>query len=656
MATAGDIVRERYELLEQLGRGGFGEVWKARELAVDRIVAIKFLNTGVDRAARLRFEREARALGRLNHHVCVQLFDFNFEPQTGEPYLVTEYVVGATLREWFVTDRTVSEIIDVGAQIASALDAAHREGVFHRDLKPANVLVSTGSDRALRVKVLDFGLAKIAGREPHDVTKAGEVFGTPGYMSPEQLRGLDQAGAPSDLYCLGVLLYEMLEQRPLFSGGSVIEISMQHLRVTPPPIVREIPDALRAIVSRLLEKTPEQRFGSARGVVNALNAIALPSAAEPTAEVVGVSRVWWGAVILALAAAVIGGVFFMSQRQPDPPKPPPPVELPRGVTQLAAPVVERRQPQVDPQQQGSVDETRRSTGCGKEHEPGFQRLPRVEVFSYLPESYDPEHAHALVVLLHDGEQEPQQAFEEADMTALADEHRFVMIAPEGGRRIVGIGLREEISHLPWAAKYKDKLDAAWFRITRIGHELCIDPQRIFVIGLGVGGRAAEQLVCYYSGMRSDAPEIRAISTSGHRFPASEDYCAPSPPVPYLLFAELRHPMFTRDGTPSACARKSTPYHAIEAQEDFLRENHRCGDEETAIEVEGSAKCKTWDCEVELEVCRVDGGADWPGYRAGKRDDQKCGGTFGRSSTTGRRSGSSSLRSNPPRISTDRSCI
>src|SRR5215831_1690413 len=229
-----------YEILALLGAGGMGEVWKARDTRLNRIVAIKRLKS----QHTARFQQEARAIAALNHpHIC-QIYDI------GPDYLVLEYVEGNPLRG----PLRVEEAMQLAMQIASALVSAHQRGVFHRDLKPGNVLITQSG-----AKLLDFGLAKMVANSDTDATKTieGTVLGTAAYMSPEQARSkpLDER---SDVFSFGAVLYEMLSGTQAFAGGSMVDILSAVVRDE--PALTNVPEALARIVSRCLRKAPADRF------------------------------------------------------------------------------------------------------------------------------------------------------------------------------------------------------------------------------------------------------------------------------------------------------------------------------------------------------------------------------------------------------------
>ncbi|MFN8391137.1 MAG: protein kinase [Bdellovibrionota bacterium] len=277
----GQLLDQKYELRQLLGRGGSGEVYLARHVYMERDVAIKLLHPSLaeDESLRARFFREARLTSLLRHPNIVTVHDFGVSD--GAPYLVMEHVNGVTLRSYLNEKRAleIAELTSIVVQICSALVAAHELGVVHRDLKPENVLLIRDQS-SLSVRVLDFGIAKIfasgEGDVPRDehVTEEGIFQGTPRYAAPEQIRNLDVDGR-ADLYSLGVLLYELLVGCPPFDSSSSIELAMMHLNSPViPPRSRdehvECPDSLEAVIMRCLKKRPEDRFASAEEALDAL--------------------------------------------------------------------------------------------------------------------------------------------------------------------------------------------------------------------------------------------------------------------------------------------------------------------------------------------------------------------------------------------------
>jgi eukaryotic-like serine/threonine-protein kinase len=327
-----------YDVLEKLGEGGMGEVYRARDPRLHREVAIKVLHrlsaTEPERIA--RFEQEARATAALNHPNIVAVYDLG--QHDGAPFIVSELLDGRSLRET-LTDGALPprKAIEYAVQIAQGLAAAHDKGIVHRDLKPDNVFITADG----RAKILDFGLAKLTQADAPSSsvsvlpttpaltkapnTAAGVVMGTMGYMAPEQVRGA-ASDHRTDIFALGVVIYEMLAGRRAFRGETAMDVMSAILKDEPPdlPVLeRHIPTALARIVSRCLEKNPAARFQSARDLAFALDALTTQSgsgAAEAAREPVTVSAAlprrhvawipWTVAGLALLLAAGIAVVHF----------------------------------------------------------------------------------------------------------------------------------------------------------------------------------------------------------------------------------------------------------------------------------------------------------------------------------------------------------
>jgi serine/threonine protein kinase len=265
----GHTLDDKYRIEKRLGIGGMGTVYRARHLLIDRPVAIKVLNPRFveDEAAQLRFRREARAAGRLQHSNAVGVTDFG-STSDGYVYIVMELLEGRTLREVLAKEAPLdtARAVALMLQTADAVAAAHDAGIIHRDLKPANIFIVQNSEVPAVVKVLDFGIAKLAAESLEDddsktLTLVGAMIGTPRYMSPEQCDGAELTPA-ADVYSLGVILYEMLSGVVPFSGSTPLAIAMKHASEAPRPpseYVSSIPRALEEVVLHSLEKRPEDR-------------------------------------------------------------------------------------------------------------------------------------------------------------------------------------------------------------------------------------------------------------------------------------------------------------------------------------------------------------------------------------------------------------
>jgi serine/threonine-protein kinase len=367
----------RYELLGELGRGAMGVVYKARDPKIDRLVALKLiapaegLHPTQIRQRRERFQREARAAGRLAHPNIVTVYDVG-EDQ-GRDYLVMEFIEGQSLDQILRTRRPLplDEALSIGEDVAQALDYAHGHGIIHRDVKPANILLA----RDGVAKVTDFGIARITGT---DTTQTGQSLGTPSYMSPEQISGLTLDGR-SDIFSLGAVLYELLSGERAFPGETISTVIYRIIHEEPTPLRRlnpAFPAGLDICLRKALVKDPSRRYPRAADLARDLRRAAegVPLSAESeltaTAKIPTPSRgrsqkrarrpLWpW---LLAAGAAVAGLALFPALRLRTPEQPPAPSSAPpvsRAVDDAAAKA--RAVAEEAARQKAAEEETQRKT-------------------------------------------------------------------------------------------------------------------------------------------------------------------------------------------------------------------------------------------------------------------------------------------------------
>ncbi|MBZ5596693.1 MAG: protein kinase [Acidobacteriia bacterium] len=330
-----------YRVLEILGGGGMGIVYRAEDVKLGRSVALKFLPEEMadDLNAMRRFEREARTASALNHPGICTIYEI--EEDNGQPFIVMELLKGQTLRELIEAAGSdplpVPKVLDLAKQIVAALDAAHSHGIIHRDIKPANIHVTAPG----QAKILDFGLAKLQGAETSDVhsspptgpqpqdlslSRSGEAMGTAGYMSPEQVRG-EKLDARADIYSFGLVLYEMATGRRAFMGDSISKLHAAILEQEPVPTRKlnpRIPAALDTVITTAMQKDREARYPSAARMLEALKAVEVggaPIAVLAPQAVISEEKkrqprkIWKALVVAAVALAVVVGAYYVRQRQ-----------------------------------------------------------------------------------------------------------------------------------------------------------------------------------------------------------------------------------------------------------------------------------------------------------------------------------------------------
>ncbi len=273
----GDVIADRYRIEGELGRGGFGAVFRARHTGTGQEVGLKVLVSGADDTVKQRFFREARMTAQLRHPNTIRVFDFG-QSDDGTLFIAMEMLRGCTVAEELEKRQrdggafSEQEAVEIGIAVADSLDEAHAAGLVHRDLKPHNLFLHEDKRDGRVVKVLDFGIAKGLGKS---LTGDG-ILGTPTYMSPEQIRNLDLDGR-SDVYALGVVLFYVVAGRPPFDADEPLVVMMEHTTKAPPRLADVAPDrasrGLNAVVARCLAKSPDDRFQDATELARALQTL-----------------------------------------------------------------------------------------------------------------------------------------------------------------------------------------------------------------------------------------------------------------------------------------------------------------------------------------------------------------------------------------------
>ncbi len=289
MFHEGELVAMRYRILGALGKGGMGVVYRAEHVALRRQVALKvlgseFMGTDMQR----RFEREAQTAARLDHPGCVRVLDHG-RTVDRKLYLAMELIEGPTLAGWMAQSGTlrVGDAIRTADELLAALAYAHGQGVLHRDVKPENTMFARRGD-GTRVVLIDFGLAQL--RDDAGITQQGACMGSPSYVAPERLL-CERGDERSDLYSVGIVLFEMLTAQRPFGGGAPLDIAARQVRDAPPDLAAARPDlpaALVAVVTRALDKDPARRFASAEDMRTALGRVVQPARGRLTRTIAAI--------------------------------------------------------------------------------------------------------------------------------------------------------------------------------------------------------------------------------------------------------------------------------------------------------------------------------------------------------------------------------
>ena len=294
----GTTLADRYEIMEVIGGGGMGLVYKARHKLMNRIVAIKMLHKHMisSKDTLKRFQLEAQAASCLSLPNILTVYDFGLTNE-GQPYMVMDYLEGTSLADVLEEEHHIlpERGVNIFIQACAGLAHAHQKGVLHRDIKPSNIMLVNFGDQADFVKIVDFGIAKLLNQGVGELTKTGEVYGSPSYMSPEQCRG-KETDARSDIYSMGCVMYRTLSGRPLFSGDDIIELLFKQVSEPPAPFDADlnIPADLEAVIFKALAKDAGDRYQTMGEFKEALEKYVDKRAgkAVPTPTVEGPMPLW----------------------------------------------------------------------------------------------------------------------------------------------------------------------------------------------------------------------------------------------------------------------------------------------------------------------------------------------------------------------------
>ena len=603
---------DRYTILEELGRGAFGEVLRARDERNSRDVAIKFLVPGPDgyaHNARARFEREAKVVGNLGHPNIVKLFDFG-STEDGLLYMVFELVPGADLSSLLERQEFLPEVVvrHIAAQVLGALSDAHVNGVLHRDVKPRNIVVHAYGDDPYRAKLLDFGIAKLAEPEATGggLTVTGAAIGTPAYMAPEQNVG-DAAVPQTDIYAVGVLGLKMLAGDAFAQSWKSYALE-RFLGVdgAPPGAPPQVDRQLLQAFSNMAAGPIAERPATAVAALRLLRPPAEPPApGRPPDESARTSGLNTRGVAIAASIGVVAAVSVALW--PAPPQtrvrrpPTPPAETPKATPEPAlAPDVG---PDADSGARTFEDTTPQADACGavtqrKAGEPPFQVASEQgrRFVVYLPASYDPSTRYPVALLFHDQLDTAAQMIANTGFTELADKHRYVLVAPEDRFHATD----DAVSDAQWKEEDLEDMPAV---LRTAGMHACLDTDNVFALGQGRGGIVASRLACVVD-------NVRAVATNAYRL--RSEPCTRA--VPYLHLFGVEDPENRPDGGEGCLAQVGFQakelVRPVADHDDAWKAVNRCSGERKRYAPAKHPACYTWDCETSYVSCHLPGGRMW----------------------------------------------
>lgn len=602
--SIGAVFEGRFEILDELGRGGFGVVLRARDQQTGAEVAIKYLQPhpgGYPARIAARFAQEAEAMASLRHPNIVRLVDAG-QSDDGLLYIAMELVEGGDLTAARVT-RTFQapEVESMLLRLLDALGETHAKGILHRDIKPSNILLVGG--RIEEPKLVDFGIAKL--REPVDgrpgLTATGHVVGTPTYMAPELLVG-EAAGPSTDVYSLGLVAIELLTDRA-FGREWHRRATAQY--VTKHAVEQELPTTagppqLRAALAKMTHGDPAQRAASAahaRRLLGEGTTREQPAVRRPREQPTS-SRLPIIAALLVVTALSLLAITVLLFTREEPQAPTAQAPTRQGTNPLFAgdEVDGKTAAAPDPPVRSAAPE-RPSPGCGQPAKFVGVGEVRTGVLvqtwwrTIVPEGYDPNRAHPVMLVFHADLFSGAMMIEHLRLLDLANTEQVVIIAPDFDT-YPKQARREQVANIP------DALRAA-------GEQLCLDPKRIFVLGYGVGSDGAE--------LTARLPWVTALFTGGY-FPAEHDVPSSESArqIPHLYYATTESKVYPVEGGMSCAFLNTVPRVSLAEHEARLREENRCEGEPTKVYDADGEVCYEWTCESRFVSCHLAGGLFWPG--------------------------------------------
>lgn len=637
LPECGDLFEQRYRLDVVLGEGGSARVFRAWDMRAGRNVAVKVLKPDGARyrpAAVRRFEREVRIIANLVDRHTVTLFASG-RAADGQLYMVFEFVEGTDLATLLLSRGCLDarEAVNILRQVLLSLREAHQHGLLHRDIKPENILVFETPDDPLTIKLIDFGLA----RPQHShasITKTGEYVGTPRYMSPESLTHGELTPA-ADVYSAGIVALEMLSGRDALHGNQWHDQFDRLItgHVFAMPGSNAVPVELMRIVERMTRRRPEDRYRSASAVLNELEQFTEPEDAEtvttrdvsittdfelPRPPAVGAAgfsttraiamiataTVFVGLLVVTLAKYEAGGdteeqreegvvLGEVLQAQPEVPLPSPVAAADVGVDTREV---------HDP-----------TSGCGRDpdfegmrtFEGSSRGLTRYKWTTRIPAPYDNARRYPVVVLFHHDDAGGREMIRDLAIGPVADREGFIVIGFESS---VSRAWREGL-----------EIDGVRPTIEKTAAQLCVDPERVFLLAHGTGTFAVEMLSC--------EPWVAGVATHAFLPAQPEFFCEPATARPAINIAPLDTPHVLVSGKPG-CGPTGRQRVSLEKYEAMWGERNRCS-EKPKVEQYVDGLCYSWEsCDAPYKSCHIDGGFGWPGTgpRPFERDPFGCDGT------------------------------
>ena len=612
----GTLFDGRFRVDGVLGAGGFGTVYAATDLSDGGEVALKLIKPdrdgGYERQTTARVQRESAILAELANPHIVRLLDAGMSGD-GTLFLVFERVRGRDLSDLLQEhERLPPQVaVHIVVQLLSALEEAHARGLLHRDIKPQNVRVFANGSDPYSVKLLDFGLARSTDTGAPSLTKTGEIIGTPRYMSPEQITA-GTLTPRSDLYAVGVVLLELIVGSSALHGtGWMDQIDrLRNGHVLAIPDAAKLDPALLRVVHQLTAREPQDRLPSARAAIRALQR--QPDEVRTTTKPTPKSKA--GVAVLLIMVAVIGVAVIVAAlgdrrdgveapvvgvtSNPLAKEVPATVEhrfIPPDVPDDAASPVDASDATLPFFSDASFGYARAVSGCGQpapflgtggvEH---LRTRSGRRSLAYIPDTYNPDRPYPLILLLHPAGRQAPDFLRITGFAELAEREKFIVFAP----------IDEVISPWDHAWDLKRAKRAIWTAYEK----LCIDRERIYVVGQAAGGRVAEWLACsdFIAG---------GVAVSFREY-EDEVLCDTARRARFMTMSPTTSKHIPVEGG-RGCAGNRRKVSIAEMENRWRKRNGCRGRARTTFEYKGSV-CRTWDCDEPYVSCVIAGGHTWPG--------------------------------------------